>query len=199
MARAFSASFRRFSASALASSASFFAFSASSARISALFSAEKYKKFFQTYKPDVKNLRLNYEDGSAEITMHLFIPVSKRIGGKIEINVPPNFQILELYDSAFNRIDLNIERNDKGYKIKTSELPKDSEDFLCKTTGEISSEGLKQFIELRVPSSPFDKDGEDKYWMRKPIAPITAMPKRHTLKRRENSSLPGFFADLSIR
>lgn len=126
---------------------------------------ESYKKFFQLYKPTIKNLQLNYEDGSAEISMHLFIPTNKRIGGKVEINIPKNYQILEFYDSSFNKIDLDWQKNDSGFVIKTKKLPRDSEDFLCRSRGYIDKKGIEQFVDLRVSSSPFEQGGEDKYWI----------------------------------
>ena len=150
---------------------------------------EDYKKFFHTYKPTITNLQMNYEDGSAEITMHLFIPSNKRVGGKVEINIPVNYQILEFYDSSFNKIDLSWEKNVKGFKIKTKKLPKNSEHFLCRSRGYISKEGIEQFVELRAPSSPFVERNEDKYWIVSSLRAPDALKQIYTDLRIDQVSL----------
>lgn len=126
----------------------------------------EYKKLFAPLKPDLRNLRLDYRSGDAEMTMHLYVPIGKgRITKKVIVPDVSGFSIVEMYDGVGNRIDRHWKRTSKGLTLSARGLPKDSEHFLLRARGEIPSDGLRYFVETDISTDPFDLKGEDVYWI----------------------------------
>ncbi len=126
---------------------------------------QKYKKYFQPFKPGIRSLILNYTDGSARIDLSLYVPVKGRTGKKVQVPISENFRVIGMYDSEFNSVDRVWKRTDAGWLLKAKELPKTSEHFLLSMQGSVSTSGLQQFVEVTVPASPFLGKEEDKYWL----------------------------------
>lgn len=116
------------------------------------------------YKPEIKNMSINYRNRNAEIDLRINIP-EHRIR-KIEIPRYQNFQICHMMDQTFTRVDLDnlISIDTKKIKIDCSKLPP-SDYFLLKMKGQMPPESLDEIVYIQQSKSKDRKENTDKYWL----------------------------------
>ncbi len=126
---------------------------------------ERAKKYFKTFKPSVKHLVVNYRTGQAEMKIAFRVPAKGRIGNTVVLPLSERFRVTEMYDSEFNALDRVWRYSKKGWVMKARALPASSESFMVTLEGSVSSTGLRQFVEVTTPSTPFVGKTEDSYWL----------------------------------
>ncbi|MEE9506169.1 MAG: hypothetical protein V3V98_03390 [Thermoplasmata archaeon] len=125
----------------------------------------QYKKLLEPFRPDLRNLRLDYRTGEAEMVMHLYVPTSGRSGKKVLVPDSAGLSIVDMYDGLITRVDHSWKRTKRGLSLSARNLPKGSEHFILRATGEIPLRGLQHFIETNKSTDCFDLRGEDVYWI----------------------------------
>jgi hypothetical protein len=67
----------------------------------------KVKKFFEPFKPEFRDMRINHRTKQSEMSLALHIPNSiRRSMNNVEIPAYQNFQIYEMIDESFSRVPL---------------------------------------------------------------------------------------------
>lgn len=125
----------------------------------------KVRKFFEPFKPEFKDMRINYRTRQSEMSLALYIPDSvRRSVNKIEIPAYQNFQIAEMIDESFSKVELVWHFDDGKWKMNTSVLPA-SERYLLKLKGEVPKEIMSDIIRIQ-PAQNRDQTSEmDRYWL----------------------------------
>lgn len=133
---------------------------------------EQLKKLYKAlshYKPETTSMRINYKDGSSDLTLYLSIPdtIKRRIR-HVEIPAYVGYKICEMYDESFNRVDYVIEYKDGKWVLHADKLPA-SEKYLVIMKGKISKEALDRIVKVHAPEDPKKDEECDKYWIHSAI------------------------------
>ncbi len=126
---------------------------------------ERAKRYFKTFKPSVKHLVVNYKTGQAQMKIAFHVPAKSRVGKKVTIPISERFRVTEMYDGEFNPLDRVWSHTSEGWVLKARALPSSSESFMVTLDGSVSSSGLREFVEVTTPSTPFVGKTEDSYWL----------------------------------
>lgn len=125
----------------------------------------KVKKFFEPFKPEFRDMRINYRTSKSEISLALHISNSlKRKIAKVEIPAYQNFVVSEMIDESFSRVQ-SVWRFDHGKWILSPSILPASEKYLVKLKGEVPREILLNMVRIQ-PAQNRDQTPElDKYWL----------------------------------
>lgn len=131
----------------------------------------------RVFKPEIKNVNINYLDRNVELGMA--INVSGNIRRKFRYIELPTFQnckITSIMDCYFNDIKINeVAQFDKNkIKIKTSMLPK-SEDFYMRISGELPKNTLDNIVFVQPAMNKDRKDGDERYWLNSMIRNVESL------------------------
>ncbi len=124
----------------------------------------KVPGFFEPFRPSLRGLNLNYRDCEAELKVLINVE-GRRRGKKVVIPTSEQFEVVEMVDSAFNRIERLWDRTDRGLVLKAKDLPQDSELFLVTLRGPIPKESVHRLVEIHIPATPYVDSEMDKYWL----------------------------------
>ncbi len=124
----------------------------------------KVPGFFEPFRPALRGLNLNYRDCEAEVKVLINV-AGRRRGKKVLIPTTEQFEVVEMVDSAFNRIERLWDRTDKGLVLKARNLPQDSELFLVTLRGPIPRESVHRLVDIHIPATPYVDSKLDKYWL----------------------------------
>lgn len=124
----------------------------------------KVPKFFEPFRPSIRGLNLDYKDCEAELKVLINVAGHRR-GKKVIIPTNEQFEIVEMVDSAFNRIERLWKRTDKGLVLKAKDLPHNSDLFLVTLRGPIPRESVRGLVDIHVPATPYVDSELDKYWL----------------------------------
>lgn len=132
----------------------------------------KVKKFFEPFKPEFRDMRINYKTRKSEISLALHIPNSlKRNISKVEIPAYQNFVVSDMMDESFSKVQSVWQFNDGKWVLKPSILPA-SERYLLKLKGEVPGETLSEIVRIQ-PAQNRDQSSEfDKYWLNSMIRDV---------------------------
>jgi hypothetical protein len=125
----------------------------------------RVREFFKSFKPEFKDMRINYRTQKSEISLTLSIPDSVRRNiSKIEIPAYQNFVVSEMIDETFTRVPSAWQFNDGKWVLRPSTLPA-SEKYLLRLKGEVPQETLLNIVRIQ-PAQNRDQTPElDKYWL----------------------------------
>jgi len=127
---------------------------------------EKAKKYFEPFKPELKNQIINYRSKKSEINLLINVPDSvRRKLAKIEVPAYQNFRITEMIDGvSFNQLG-NLWFLEGGkWKLDASKLPA-SEVYLVRLEGQVSESALQGLVRIQPSSNRDQTEEEDKYWL----------------------------------
>jgi len=125
----------------------------------------KVKKFFEPFKPEFRDMRINYRTQQSEMSLALNIPNSiRRSMNKIEIPAYQNFQVSEMIDESFSKVQLVWHFDNGKWIMNPLNLPA-SERYLLKLRGEVPKEIVSDIVRIQ-PAQNRDQTSEmDKYWL----------------------------------
>lgn len=143
------------------------------AGLSAVRDIEEIKKKLAPYKPEIKNYTIDYVNRISEIKLLLTIPDSiKRQFRKAEIPCYYGYQVSEMYDGSFNRLDSLWQTANDKHILETKNLPK-SEKFFVILQGGIRTDALKRLVAVNAPRDPSKEGDVDKYWLHSAIKDLS--------------------------
>ena len=125
----------------------------------------KVKKAFDAFKPEFRDMRLNYRTQKSELRLALYIPDSlKRKVAKVKVPAYQNFIVSEMIDESFSIVP-SAWKFDKGnWILRASSLPA-SERYLLKLIGEVPRGILSDLVRIQ-PAQNRDQTPEiDRYWL----------------------------------
>lgn len=126
-------------------------------------------KAFGPYKPEITSMRINYREGTSDLTLYLNIPETiKRKIRHAEIPAYTGYRICEMYDESFNRVDYAVEYTNGKWVLHANKLPA-SEKYLVIMKGSISKEALDRIVKVHAPEDPKKEEDSDKYWIHSAI------------------------------
>ncbi len=140
-------------------------------------SIDRYRLIFKKYKPDITNIRINYQDCEALIDLHISLKDKNDWRAKIEIPYGPDFTIVNTYAGLYKPVRNAWKISNGKYILNGKDIPKDCDDLLVSLKGKIDKNILDKFIEITRSTDPFDNGEEDRYWMCSKITNATVLEK----------------------
>lgn len=137
----------------------------------------KVKKYFEPFKPEFKEMRINYKTRKSDLSLALFIPASvRRNFVKIEIPAYQNFVVSEMIDESFSRVESAWQFENGKWIMRSALLPA-SERFLLKLRGEVPQQIIEDIVRIQ-PAQNRDQTIEvDKYWLDSMIRDVDYLAK----------------------
>jgi hypothetical protein len=125
----------------------------------------KVKNAFDDFKPEFRDMKIDYRTKKSELRLMLYIPDSlKRKVKKVKVPAYQNFIVSEMIDESFSTVPLAWVFDRGNWILKASSLPA-SERFLLKLIGEVPREILSEIVRIQ-PAQNRDQTPEmDKYWL----------------------------------
>jgi len=125
----------------------------------------KVKKAFKPFKPEFKDIRINYRTHKSELRLALYIPDSiKRTIAKTKVPAYQNFVVSEMIDESFSIVPSAWVFHKGNWILKSSSLPS-SERFLLKLVGEVPRKILSDIVRIQPAQNRDQTPEQDKYWL----------------------------------
>jgi hypothetical protein len=126
---------------------------------------EKASEYFKPFKPEIKNIVINYKNRRSEINLLLHIPDGvRRKWHSVEVPAYQNFVIQDMMDETFLRIGELWRYEDGKWKLDPSKLPK-SERYLLMLRGTVPSETLGQLVRIQPAVNRDQTEEFDRFWL----------------------------------
>lgn len=125
----------------------------------------KVTQCLKPFRPETRNMRINFKDSSSEIEVVIHITDSIRKNMHfIEIPQYENFQITKMMDSSFNTLRGTWFSDNNCWKTNPDDLTVGERYFIV-MKGRIPESFLKKYIRIQ-PASNRDQTAElDRYWL----------------------------------
>ncbi|MDG3547997.1 hypothetical protein [Methanobacterium formicicum] len=127
----------------------------------------KAMDYLEPYKPDIKNVNINYLNKNTELGLVIHVPTGKKRRIRdIELPSSQFCKIDNMMDGYFNQINLDEVVRTDGQKvyIKASRLPS-SETYFIKLKGILPQKTLDDIVFVQPAQNKDRKDGDERYWL----------------------------------
>lgn len=132
----------------------------------------KAKKLFEPFKPEFREMRINYRTQKSEINISLNIPASvRRKIAKVEIPAYQNFRVSGMIDESFSKVKSAWEFNEGKWVLKPSTLLA-SERYLVKLEGDVPEAVLKDIVRIQPAVNRDQTSDVDRYWLNSMIRDV---------------------------
>lgn len=121
----------------------------------------------EPYKPDIKNVNINYLNKETELALLIHVPDGpKRKIRDIELPHFQNCRIDSMMDGYFNQINLAdvVLLDDQKTRIKADRLPP-SEVYFIQLKGKLPQKTLDSIVYVQPARNKDRKDGNERYWL----------------------------------